>query len=85
MHHLMPGPTSFHKLQCSERLLLKLLLIDTNEAPLSMAEEGSPEAKYERDTFPYLCNLAKNKPEDGVHFQGKCLSTDSWIENNMKS
>lgn len=34
-----------------------------------MGIEGTPNADYERDTWPELARLAKDLPEAGVHFQ----------------
>lgn len=38
-----------------------------------VAEPNSREAKFEADTFPYLWDLAKNKPEAGIHFKRRFL------------
>lgn len=31
---------------------------------------GSPQGEWERATWPYLAELAKNHPDAGIHFQG---------------
>ena len=40
------------------------------DSPPRVSTAGTSEAIYERDTWPYLEELAKNVPEAGVHFLG---------------
>lgn len=35
-----------------------------------MSERGTPAAQWDKDTWAPLEDLARNKPEAGVHFQG---------------
>ena len=35
---------------------------------LRVSKANTPAAQWDRDTFPYLYDLAKNHPEAGVHF-----------------
>lgn len=46
-------------------------LVDVN---YRFSEEGTDAAKYDRKTWPYLRDLARDHPESGVHFQRTCLS-----------
>lgn len=38
-----------------------------NYMPVSLRD--TPAAQWDRDTFPYLVDLARNHPESGIHFQ----------------
>ena len=40
-------------------------------------KKGSDHAEYERATWPALQDLAENRPESGVHFQGMAYATQS--------
>lgn len=40
----------------------------------SVSERGTPAAKWDKDTWAPLEDLARNKPEAGVHFQGLSCS-----------
>ncbi|RDW73396.1 hypothetical protein BP6252_07303 [Coleophoma cylindrospora] len=42
---------------------------------LPMGAEGSDQARYEANTWPWLSDLAKNHPEAGIHFQQCKLHT----------
>lgn len=53
------------------------------------AKEGTNEARWEAETWPFLSELAKNVPEAGIHFQSKCTSsgTGEWdadVEQNRE-
>jgi hypothetical protein len=46
-------------------------ILEAEKQYSSFSAPGTPEQRYERNTWPVLSRLAKNAPEAGIHFQGR--------------